>query len=221
MASRLSKTKSSSPSAAAPPPAAAASEPAADPAVKAGTANPSGSGGPGGLPSSEVSSPAADATAGPGLEAGAAQGADMPAAPETAAGADRQTMPELVCFDLTRTPTEDEISAAALLAAHLRRHAVVVDGLAAPAETVAPETAPGFAADIGSAFPRLLALLVSFTEERSADHPPKLRIKAAHDGFRRAGVAHDRQGRDYDLDAFTGTEIEAMLGDGKLTVELV
>lgn len=219
MASRSSKTKTRSPSAAAPLQAAAVSEPAAGPADTVGTANPSGSGGPGGPLSSEVSRPAADAPAGQGLEAGAAQGAGMPVASETAAGADTDDAPDLVCFDLTRAPTGDEISALALLLAHMRSHNVVVDDFAAQADASEPDFESE--AGIRAAFPRLVALLSSIPEERSADNPPKLRIAAAHDGFRRAGVAHDRQGRDYALDAFTGAEIEAMLGDAKLTVELV
>lgn len=48
-----------------------------------------------------------------------------------------------------------------------------------------------------------------------------IRIRSQKDGFRRCGVAHSKQWREYEDDRFTEEELAALQGEPMLQVEVV
>ena len=70
-------------------------------------------------------------------------------------------------------------------------------------------------------FPLSHALLSSFTEIRSMENPPLVRVTSKRDGFRRAGIAHSSRPVDYHPSQLSPEQLEAILAEPLLTVEVV
>lgn len=70
-------------------------------------------------------------------------------------------------------------------------------------------------------FPLSYALLSSFTETRSMEHPPLVRVTSKRDGFRRGGIAHSSKPVDYRPGVLSPEQLEAILAEPLLTVEVV
>ncbi|MGP4671741.1 HI1506-related protein [Agrobacterium salinitolerans] len=70
-------------------------------------------------------------------------------------------------------------------------------------------------------FPLSFALLFSFTEIRSMENPPLVRVTSKRDGFRRAGIAHSSKPVDYRPGQLSPEQLEAILAEPLLTVEVV
>lgn len=70
-------------------------------------------------------------------------------------------------------------------------------------------------------FPLSFALLSSFTETRSMENPPLVRVTSKRDGFRRAGIAHSSRPVDYRPGQLSPEQLEAILAEPLLTVEVV
>ncbi|MCZ7886044.1 HI1506-related protein [Agrobacterium salinitolerans] len=70
-------------------------------------------------------------------------------------------------------------------------------------------------------FPLSFALLSSFTEIRSMENPPLVRVTSKRDGFRRAGIAHSSRPVDYRPWDISPEQLEAILAEPLLTVEVV
>ena len=51
--------------------------------------------------------------------------------------------------------------------------------------------------------------------------PNTIKITAAQDGFRRAGVAHSKAATDHKEDAFTEEQLEALQAEPMLTVQVI
>lgn len=76
-------------------------------------------------------------------------------------------------------------------------------------------------ADFERDFPLSFALLSSFTEIRSMENPPLVRVTSKRDGFRRAGIAHSSKPVDYRPAELSPEQLEAILAEPLLTVEVV
>ncbi|CUX41646.1 hypothetical protein AGR7C_Lc100154 [Agrobacterium deltaense Zutra 3/1] len=70
-------------------------------------------------------------------------------------------------------------------------------------------------------FPLSFALLSSFTEIRTMENPPLVRVTSKRDGFRRAGIAHSSRPVDYRPGQLSPEQLEAILAEPVLTVEVV
>lgn len=70
-------------------------------------------------------------------------------------------------------------------------------------------------------FPLSYALLSSFTETRSLENPPLVRVTSKRDGFRRGGIAHSSKPVDCRLGELSPEQLEAILAEPLLTVEVV
>ncbi|MCZ7933527.1 HI1506-related protein [Agrobacterium leguminum] len=70
-------------------------------------------------------------------------------------------------------------------------------------------------------FPLSFTLLSSFTEIRSMENPPLVRVTSKRDGFRRAGIAHSSKPVDYRPWDISPEQLEAILAEPVLTVEVV
>ena len=70
-------------------------------------------------------------------------------------------------------------------------------------------------------FPLSYALLSSFTEIRTMENPPLVRVTSERDGFRRAGIAHSSRPVDYRPWDISPEQLEAILAEPLLTVEVV
>lgn len=74
--------------------------------------------------------------------------------------------------------------------------------------------------ELRAAFPRLAAAIDEW-QASGRPAPTIVRVVAKVDRFRRAGVAHSREGADHPIEAFTSEQIEALLGEPNLVVTLV
>lgn len=70
-------------------------------------------------------------------------------------------------------------------------------------------------------FPLSYSLLSSFTETRSLENPPLVRVTSKRDGFRRGGIAHSSKPVDYRPGELSPEQLEAILAEPLLTVEVV
>ncbi|TRA97038.1 MULTISPECIES: HI1506-related protein [Agrobacterium] len=70
-------------------------------------------------------------------------------------------------------------------------------------------------------FPLSYALLSSFTETRSIENPPLVRVASKRDGFRRGGIVHSSKPVDYRPAELSPEQLEAILAEPLLTVEVV
>lgn len=93
----------------------------------------------------------------------------------------------------------------------------VADQLGEHAERYASMTREEFERD----FPLSFALLSSFTELRSMENPPLVRITSKRDGFRRAGIVHSSRPVDFRPGELSPEQLEAILAEPVLTVEVV
>ncbi|OCJ64008.1 hypothetical protein A6U96_09405 [Agrobacterium tumefaciens] len=91
------------------------------------------------------------------------------------------------------------------------------ESLGGHAERYASMTRDEFERD----FPLSFALLSSFTEIRSMENPPLVRVTSKRDGFRRAGIAHSSKPVDYRPWDISPEQLEAILAEPLLTVEVV
>ncbi|WP_440411139.1 HI1506-related protein [Neorhizobium petrolearium] len=71
-----------------------------------------------------------------------------------------------------------------------------------------------------AAFPLTYALLASLLD-RSFEQSPKVRITSTKAGFRRGGIEHSKEPRDFEIADLHPQQIEAFLAEPKLTVEIV
>ncbi|MGV2111891.1 hypothetical protein ACQZ46_11495 [Agrobacterium salinitolerans] len=70
-------------------------------------------------------------------------------------------------------------------------------------------------------FPLSYALLSSFTEIRTMENPPLVRVTSKRDGFRRGGIAHSSRPVDYRPGQLSPEQLESILAEPLLTVEVV
>ncbi|WP_142627826.1 HI1506-related protein [Rhizobium sp. P007] len=93
----------------------------------------------------------------------------------------------------------------------------VADQVGEHADRYASMTREDFQRD----FPLSYALLSSFTETRTLDNPPLVRVTSRRDGFRRGGIAHSTKPVDYRPGELSPEQLEAILAEPLLTVEVV